>query len=99
MRIAIDYDGTLIRNRKPYQPTVEVIKQLLAKKVRVVIYTARLGEQVKVAQRRVHNLGFKKVKVIGGKFRAEWFVDDRALTIPELMHRIETNRLRWKCPK
>ena len=78
--IAVDYDETIAHNGYPRQDVVDKLKALQAKGHKVMLWTARTGQDRQDAIDRCADAGLTFDGVLDSKPDADVFVDDKATT-------------------
>lgn len=81
MKYCVDFDGTLCINGKPNTALIMQLKSLQAAGHIVSLFTARKGARLKEAVIFCRRYGLIFHEVIGGKPMADFYIDDRAISI------------------
>lgn len=90
MTFCIDFDGTLTeKSRYPVtgkidDEAVRVCRSLQSKGHKLVLYTARKGEDLDGAVSLCRSNGLEFAEIVGGKPLADFYVDDKAKTMDSL---------------
>jgi len=89
IKIAVDLDGVICEDKKPYalaKPKTKAILmvRLLAEKGKVIIYTARREKDRELTLRWLRNHKVPFYKLVMGKVKADAYVDDKNTTLEEL---------------
>ena len=76
---AIDFDGTIMKE------TVEVVNELFdLRDTHIVVYTARNESMRENTEKALKKLGVKYHSLVMEKTRADYYVDDRSLSMEEI---------------
>jgi len=90
-KIAVDLDGVLCYESKPYkncQPIKEnitMVNLLYKQNNRIVIYTSRRKIDRKITLKWLKKFNIHYHLLIMGKLKADIYIDDRSLTLEEVM--------------
>ena len=89
--LSVDLDGVLCKETKPYSKAepltenIELLKNLKnSKNVKIIIHTARRERDRNITLKWLKNNGVPFDKLVMGKPRADFYIDDRAISLEDL---------------
>lgn len=81
MRYCVDFDGTLCANGKPNFNLIQQMRGLQAQGHQVILFTSRKGKRLNEAVTFCRRYGLIFNEVIGGKPVADFYIDDKAISV------------------
>lgn len=82
--LAVDYDNTIAFNGRSDPRIVRQLVNLQASGAKLILWTAREGADLADAVAQCEQLGLVFDEIAENKPDADWFIDDKAMTIDEL---------------
>lgn len=91
MIYAVDFDGTLFQSGTLDENMLSRIRELRASGDKVFIHTSRQGNALNAAREVLQDIELDGI--VGGKFFADYYVDDRNMTVADFLRTEEERKL------